>query len=137
MASRTGKRRNASKAVASAVGNDRLTAEVLKSGLAPERESRREDRDAYEQLIAQYYERFRPDGPAERCLLDDLIYCDWSIRRCQRMQAEGRDIDADWQSLLATKQEAYRSALKTLRDYQAHPIPGPAPSDQGLKVTIH
>jgi hypothetical protein len=106
------------------------------TGLDPELERRTQDRAAYAALIEQYYERFQPNGPAERCLLDDVIYCDWSIRRCQRFQAQGTSA-LEWHGLLASKQEAYRTALKTLREYQANPIPGSALSDPSIKVTVH
>ena len=110
--------------------------EVLKTLLSPEHE-RPEDRAAFEQLIAQYYDRFHPDGPLERGLLDDVIYCDWSIRRFQRLQAEGGFLGSEWHTLLASKQGAYRAALKTLREYQANPIPDSPFAESALKVTIH
>ncbi len=116
---------------------DKRRESASKTGLDPDRETRSEDRAAFRELIAQYYERFHPNGPAERCLLDDLIYCDWSIRRFQRLQAEAGDQGSGWHSLLASKTAAYQSALKTLREYQANPIPEFAVSEGSLKVTIH
>ena len=110
---------------------------AYKTGLDPDIETQSEDRAAFRELIAQYYQRFHPNGPAEHYLLDDLIYCDWSIRRLQRLQAEAGDQGLEWYSLLASKAAAYESALKTLRDYQANPIPGSALSTDTLKVTIH
>ena len=110
---------------------------AFKTGLDPDLETQSEDRAAFRELIAQYYQRFHPNGPAERCLLDDLIYCDWSIRRFQRLQAEAGDQGLEWHSLLASKTAAYQSALKTLRDYQAHPMMESALSAETVKVTIH
>jgi hypothetical protein len=116
---------------------DRSPIEPSKSGLSPEHEAAPEDRAAYEQLIAQYYERFHPRYPEERALLDDVIFCDWSIRRFQRLQTDGRLGAADWESILASKHAAYRSALKFLRDYQAQPIPGRPVQVAPMKVVVH
>ncbi len=33
------------------------------------------------QLIDEYYQRYRPTSPEVRCLVDDLIRCEWLLRR--------------------------------------------------------
>ena len=34
-----------------------------------------------EQLIDEYYQRHRPASPEARLFVDELIYCEWTLRR--------------------------------------------------------
>jgi hypothetical protein len=101
-----------------------------------EREACPDEHAVYQLLCTQYYERFRPSCHAERCLVDDLIHCDWSIGRFQRLQLEDSTLSFDWQSLLASKHAAYWSILKTLRSFRTNPSPKPAPESL-LKTSVH
>lgn len=47
-----------------------------------------EDPAEYQALATGYYLQFAPDGPLERCLVDDLIHDAWIRRRVQRYRAE-------------------------------------------------
>jgi hypothetical protein len=47
-----------------------------------------EDPEEYETLLSDYYSRFSPHGALECCLVDLLIYHNWSRRRLQRFQAQ-------------------------------------------------
>lgn len=40
-----------------------------------------ESRDEYDTLIAEYYNRYQPAAPEERCLVDNLIQAEWLGRR--------------------------------------------------------
>jgi cupin superfamily acireductone dioxygenase involved in methionine salvage len=35
----------------------------------------------FEQLIDEYYQRHRPTSPEARLFVDDLIRCEWTLRR--------------------------------------------------------
>ena len=55
---------------------------ALKTGLSAKSDViATESRDEYETLIAEYYTRFNPLTPEERCLVDDLISAEWLGRR--------------------------------------------------------
>ena len=105
--------------------------------MCPQRDASAEDRAAYEELTTQYYERFQPHYPEERAMLDDVIFCDWSIRRFQRLRSECQSMRTDWDSILAFKHAAYRSALKFLREYQANPLPQSPLTEDPIKVVVH
>ena len=47
-----------------------------------------EDPDALADLISEYYEEFRPEGPRERYYVDSMIQSDWLRRRLCRSEAE-------------------------------------------------
>ena len=48
---------------------------------------RAESRPEYEALIVEYYERFHPTVPEERCLVDMLIKSEWHSRRYMSIDA--------------------------------------------------
>jgi hypothetical protein len=55
---------------------------AVKTGLDARSEVMRcESRPEYDLLIAEYYARFQPAIPEERCLVDDLIQAEWLGRR--------------------------------------------------------
>ena len=55
---------------------------AVKTGLDAKSEVMRcESRPEYDLLIAEYYARFQPAIPEERCLVDDLIQAEWLGRR--------------------------------------------------------
>jgi hypothetical protein len=135
MTRKIGKRRASPRSPAAATGKDQPLPDVCSADLP--RESEGEDRAAYEQLFAQYYERFRPTGAAERFLVDDLIHCAWSIRRFQRLELEDGDLGSEWQSLLTVKHAAYGSVLSALRRYRTNARSQSKLPDSSLKTTIH
>ena len=61
---------------------------ALKHGLDSKSEVMRcESRPDYEALIAEYYERFQPTVPEDRCLVDMLIKSEWHSRRYMSIDA--------------------------------------------------
>jgi hypothetical protein len=66
-------------------GKVRIVAANLKSGLYAESEILPwEDAQSLDRLEAQYYGHHRPASPEARLLLDDLILCEWTLRRLHR-----------------------------------------------------
>src|SRR5690349_5407916 len=47
-----------------------------------------EDASALDKLKDEYFERFQPPTPEERCLVDALIHNEWLMRRFRRIEAE-------------------------------------------------
>ena len=47
-----------------------------------------EDAAAYAELVDAYYRRFRPARPEERGYVDDIVHCEWTLRRLQRTATE-------------------------------------------------
>ena len=41
-----------------------------------------------EQLIDEYYQSHHPATPEARCLIDDLIRCEWTLRRLDKAEAQ-------------------------------------------------
>jgi hypothetical protein len=39
-------------------------------------------------LAAEYFDRFQPAGPEERCLVDTLVHSDWLLRRLHRAESQ-------------------------------------------------
>jgi hypothetical protein len=63
-------------------GKARSAQNALKTGIYSKAEVLiTESREAYEQLIAAFYEQFAPATPQEACLLDALIRYEWLSRR--------------------------------------------------------
>jgi hypothetical protein len=47
-----------------------------------------EDRAELDQLIADYYHRHAPDSPEGRFYLDEVIHCEWLLRRYRTAETE-------------------------------------------------
>jgi hypothetical protein len=47
-----------------------------------------EDPAEYAALAAAYYARFNPTRPEERAYVDDIVYCEWILRRLSRTESE-------------------------------------------------
>jgi hypothetical protein len=47
-----------------------------------------EDQADLETLIAEYYQRFAPATPEERCFVDTLVRAEWQLRRLHEIDAE-------------------------------------------------
>jgi len=47
-----------------------------------------EDPADLEALAADYHNRFLPDAPEQRCLVDILIHCELTLRRLRRVEAQ-------------------------------------------------
>jgi len=139
----TGPRTQAGKAVSSQ--------NALKTGLDAKSEVIRTESHAdYESLIAEYYQRFHPTVPEERCLVDTLIKSEWLGRRYLRADAavweqrfddtkseatgrvfrERSDIFARVERRINSAQRNFQQALKQLISIQAkralEPQPEPA-----------
>jgi hypothetical protein len=66
-------------------GKARIVAANLKSGVFAESEILPwEDAKSLDRLEAEYYDYHRPASPEARLLLDDLILCEWTLRRLRR-----------------------------------------------------
>ena len=81
-------------------GKARIVAANLKSGVYAESEILPwEDPESLDRLEAEYYDHHRPASPEARLLLDDLILCEWTLRRLHRADSNLWEYSA---------QEAYR-----------------------------
>ena len=66
-------------------GKARIVAANLKSGVYAESEILPwEEAESLDRLEAEYYDHHRPASPEARLLLDDLILCEWTLRRLHR-----------------------------------------------------
>jgi hypothetical protein len=66
-------------------GKARIAAANLKSGVYAESEILPwEEAESLDRLEAEYYDHHRPASPEARLLLDDLILCEWTLRRLHR-----------------------------------------------------
>ena len=113
---------------------------ALKTGLDAKSEViRTESQSDYEALIAEYYARFHPTVPEERCLVDKLITSEWLGRRYLRADAavweqrfddtkseatgrifrERSDIFARVERRINSAQRNFQQALKQLMAIQA------------------
>ena len=126
---------------------------ALKSGIYSDREVvlPMESPEALTELTSDYYDRFRPTTPEERCLIDSLINDEWLLRRFRRIEGEllthackdveGRSAERfalakaymDFartcerlQRRINATRKAYLKNLEALRDLQAAPEPQPA-----------
>jgi len=96
-----------------------------------------ESREDYDTLIAEYHNRFHPETPEERCLVDDLIRSEWLGRRY--MAAASAILDYDFTAYKtqdlglafirrseALNQRNYAHTLKQLQTIQADRAKSPA-----------
>ena len=66
-------------------GKARIVAANLKSGVYAESETLLwENAKDLEQLKAEYYDHHKPASPEARLLVDELITCEWTLRRLRR-----------------------------------------------------
>uniref|UniRef100_Q01UK4 Uncharacterized protein n=1 Tax=Solibacter usitatus (strain Ellin6076) TaxID=234267 RepID=Q01UK4_SOLUE len=105
----------------------------------------------YELLVAEYYASLNPTCPEERSFVDDIIYCEWILRRLARTETElishvhagagtthadyplGQPAAANprlftalqWRAISTRK--ALKESIDGLRDLRLHPIPDPEP----------
>ena len=104
-----------------------------------------------EQLIDDYYQRHNPDSPEARLYLDEVIHCEWLLRRyrtaeTQMWQYQAQSAYADEQKYPLGKsatghatpfsklqyrvdatRRAYHRALKALKELKAEAASAPAP----------
>ena len=126
---------------------------ALKSGIYSDREVvlPMESPEALTELTSDYYDRFRPTTPEERCLIDSLVNDEWLLRRFRRIEGEllthaCKDVEGKSQERFAlakaymdfartcerlqrrinATRKAYLKNLEALRDLQAAPEPQPA-----------
>jgi hypothetical protein len=84
-------RRNAQKSTGptSVTGKAASSMNALKSGIhAKSLVLPSEDRATLDQLIADYYQRHAPDSPEGRFYLDEVIHCEWLLRRYRTAETE-------------------------------------------------
>jgi hypothetical protein len=118
-----------------------------------------EDPAEYDALAADYYARFQPAYPEERCYVDDIIYCEWMLRRLRRTEielntyvhehsshthpdypmgqpaAEQPRVFAALTWRMISTRKALLEAFAALRELRANPIPDP-PTDTE-KTLLH
>ena len=148
-------RRNAQKSTGptSATGKAASSRNALKTGLHAKSLLLPDEKLADLQLlIDEYYQSHHPATPEARCLLDDLIRCEWMLRRFDRIEAEmwpyqqqdSYRVEEDYPlgkaathhssafSKLQYRTDATRRArdraLKSLQQLEAQPAPGPEPA---------
>ena len=136
-------------------GKARSSMNALKTGIdAKTQLIRGETWTALEELIGEYYHRFRPTTPDQRLLVDTLIDCDWLVRRFRAIETQLYERVLDiydvtlgqvfsehtgaftrLQRRIDSTQRHYHNALQQLRRLQAEeakiaaadPDPAPAP----------
>jgi hypothetical protein len=156
-------RRNAQKSTGptSVTGKAASSMNALKSGIHAKSLVLPSERLAdLEQLIDDYYQRHQPDSPEARFHLDEVIHCEWLLRRyrtaeTQMWQYQAQNTYADEQKYPLGKsatghstpfsklqyrvdatRRAYHRALKALKELQAEgkaapaPVPAPEPAGQ-------
>ena len=144
-------RRNAKKSTGPRTPEGKATARLnaLKSGIDAQAETMLpfEEPAKLEALACDYYDRFHPTTPEQRCLVDDLISDEWQLRRFRAIEGqllthhyddayEPRDVQLslgqsyEWackyldrlQRRINATRKAYLATLKALRELQAaHP----------------
>ena len=151
-------RRNAQKSTGptSVTGKAASSMNALKSGIHAKSLILPSEKLAdLEQLIADYYQRHDPDTPEARFYLDEVIHCEWLLRRYRAAEAEMWQHDLE--NLYGEKPEhplgkcaisrstpfsklqyrvdatrrAYQRSLKALKELKAEAVPTPvaAPLD--------
>jgi len=84
-------RRNALKSTGptSAAGKAASSMNALKTGIhARSCIIRGESIEELHQLIDEYYARHRPDSPEVRALVDDIVMCEWELRRLSQAESQ-------------------------------------------------
>jgi hypothetical protein len=141
-------RRNAKKSTGprSAEGKATARRNALKSGIDAQAETMLpfEDPTKLEALTTEYYDRFTPATPEERCLVDDLISDEWLLRRFRAIEGQFLTQEyeghySQWEAKFSLAQgyqgyshvldrlqrrinatrKAYLATLKALRELQA------------------
>jgi hypothetical protein len=145
-------RRNAQKSTGptSLTGKAASSMNALKTGIhAKSLILPSENLAALEQLIDEYFQRHRPASPEARLYVDDLIYCEWTLRRLraaetQLYQYQDNDIYRDKEKYPLGKsgtcnprsftqlqwrvdstRRAIHRALQALEELKAAPDPAP------------
>jgi hypothetical protein len=83
--------RNAQKSTGptSATGKAASSMNALKSGIHAKSLVLPSEKLAdLEQLIGDYYQRHNPDSPEARFYLDEVIHCEWLLRRCRTAETQ-------------------------------------------------
>ena len=147
-------RRNAQKSTGptSVTGKAASSMNALKSGIHAKSLVLPSEKLAdLEQLIDDYYQRHNPDSPEARFYLDEVIHCEWLLRRyrtaeTQMWQYQAQNTYADEQKYPLGKsatghstpfsklqyrvdatRRAYQRALKALKELNAEAAAAPAP----------
>src|SRR4051794_18650807 len=82
-------RRNALKSTGPKSAKSKTGLNALKTGIHSETAVLPcEDRAAHDALVADHYARFAPNLPEERVYVDEIIRCEWLLRRLQRTETE-------------------------------------------------
>ena len=153
-------RRNAQKSTGptSAAGKAASSMNALKTGLyAKSLIIPGEKAEDLQQLIDEYYRHHRPAAPEQRGVLDDLILCEWELRRLadslasvqrynlneiwdkkSQKHPRGQIVNNSYKAHAALQRRidstrrARDRALKLLRDLADRPIAAPEPEPQPL-----
>src|SRR5690242_8124156 len=85
-------RRNAKKSTGPRTPEGKAAASrnALKTGIDAKAETMLpfEDPAKLEALTSEYYDRFHPATPEQRCLVDDLISDEWQLRRFRAIEGQ-------------------------------------------------
>jgi hypothetical protein len=84
-------RRNSQKSTGprTAAGKAASSRNSLNSGIYAESEIvGDENASDLQTLVADYLNRFHPDAPEQRCLIDILVHSEWTLRRLRRAEAQ-------------------------------------------------
>jgi hypothetical protein len=152
-------RRNAKKSTGPRTPEGKAAASrnALKTGIDAKAETMLpfEDPAKLEALTSEYYDRFHPATPEQRCLVDDLISDEWQLRRFRAIEGQllthhyddafnqrdvqfslgqsyeyaGKDLDRLQRRINATR-KAYLVTLKALRELQAAQPDEDLPAEQ-------
>jgi hypothetical protein len=157
-------RRNAKKSTGPRTPEGKAAASrnALKTGIDAKAETMLpfEDPAKLEALTSDYYHRFHPATPEQRCLVDDLISDEWQLRRFRAIEGQllthhyddaftqrdvqfslgqsyeyvCKDLDRLQRRINATR-KAYLVTLKALRELQTAPLEEELPA-QGLPEPV-
>jgi hypothetical protein len=67
-------------------------------------------------LAAEYFDRFQPDAPEQRALIDTLVHSEWTLRRLRRaVNYDESKVFSRLQRRIDATQRNYQRALKQLQ----------------------
>jgi hypothetical protein len=114
-------RRNGRKSTGAvtAEGKARIVAANLTSGIYAETEVLPwETAGNLEQLKAEYYEQHQPASPEARFLVDELITCEWTLRRLRRVDTNLWELGVQSPSLMEPELQPAYAFIRESRHFE-------------------
>ena len=113
---------------------------ALKTGIAAKSQVLPAEERGSLQLVAdKYYARFHPSVPEERTFVDELICCEWTLRRLRSGEVLAGSYKSFWRlkRRVDGTRRAFQRALAALKQLQAEsktPDPPSAPQSAALQA---